>query len=560
MKNIFTFLTGLLSLLISTTTICNTPLTDDGDLQNAPIENTLTIVATPALFGLATDWADAYTGLNPAITVKVKPFTDDLSEHNALFLAPADSPEAALAQWKMPVASEAVVLVMNAQNPMLDEINLQGISAEKMAAVFANKDKQSWTLLIDGGQNTPVNFSFTDNTVVKERISTFTKSPISVIETQTAMPVEEFLSSVKKDPYVIGFCKLTDILEKGKNELPAGIKLAPVDKNGNGRMDAFEKIYNDVDVFTRGVWIGKYPKDLCANIFVLANSKPEDQQTLTFLNWILAGGQQQLNSNGFAELTSTVRRANLEALALKPNSSDQPNKPSMPLSTTMILVFVTGLAIIIVFIVRSFRNEKPRVREEILAMVSGFDENSVAAPKGLYFDKTHTWAFLEKDGLIKIGVDDFLQHITGALTRVKMKGAGDKIRRGEKILSIIRNGKQLNIYAPVSGTIKEHNGLLLSDSSLINSSPYDNGWVYLIEPKNWLREVQFLFPAQAYKTWLQDEFARLKDFFAASAKSNHAVYEHIILQDGGEITDNVLADLGPEVWEDFQTSFIDVSR
>jgi hypothetical protein len=94
----------------------------------------------------------------------------------------------------------------------------------------------------------------------------------------------------------------------------------------------------------------------------------------------------------------------------------------------------------------------------------------------------------------------------------------------------------------------------------MNSSPFTDGWVYLIEPKNWLREIQFLSMGENYQEWLQAEFTRLKDFFAASVRSNTAVYAHIILQDGGELTDNVLADLEPEVWEDFQTKFIDTSK
>ena len=34
----------------------------------------------------------------------------------------------------------------------------------------------------------------------------------------------------------------------------------------------------------------------------------------------------------------------------------------------------------------------------------------------------------------------------------------------------------------------------------------------------------------------------------------------LVLQDGGELSDNILSNLGPEVWEDFQTKFIDPSR
>ena len=69
-----------------------------------------------------------------------------------------------------------------------------------------------------------------------------------------------------------------------------------------------------------------------------------------------------------------------------------------------------------------------------------------------------------------------------------------------------------------------------------------------------------MFMAGKFRDWLDDEFVRLKDFLAVSANSNAVVYNHIVLQDGGELTDNVLANLEPEVWEDFQTHFIDVSR
>jgi glycine cleavage system H lipoate-binding protein len=167
---------------------------------------------------------------------------------------------------------------------------------------------------------------------------------------------------------------------------------------------------------------------------------------------------------------------------------------------------------------------------------------------------------MEKDGNVKIGLDDFLQHVTGRITNIKMKESGEKIRKGEKILSLIRNGKQLTIYAPVSGTIINHNTELIADSSIINSAPYSEGWVYLIEPKNWLREIQFMQMAENYKEWLQEEFIRLKDFLSTSMRSNEDVFAHVILQDGGALSDNVLADLGPEVWEDFQTNFIDISK
>jgi len=189
-----------------------------------------------------------------------------------------------------------------------------------------------------------------------------------------------------------------------------------------------------------------------------------------------------------------------------------------------------------------------------------FNEASVNVPKGIFFDRTHTWAFMEKNGLLKVGVDDFLLHITSPLNRVKMKNPGEKIRKGEALVSVIQNGKLLTLYAPVSGIIKSVNNELENDSSLINSSPYGDGWIYAIEPSNWLKEMQLLFMDDKYKDWLKAEFSRLKDFLAIEWKSDNAAFVPITLQDGGELKDHLLSDFGPEIWEEFQTKFIDTSR
>ncbi len=141
-----------------------------------------------------------------------------------------------------------------------------------------------------------------------------------------------------------------------------------------------------------------------------------------------------------------------------------------------------------------------------------------------------------------------------------MISTGTKVKKGDHILSIIQNGKQLNLYSPVSGTIAGQNKVLESDAALINSSPYSAGWIYKIEPSNWIREAQLLFMAEKQKQFLKSEFARLKDFMAAIMTSDSEKYSQVILQDGGELKDGVLSDLGPEVWEDFQTKFIDPSK
>jgi len=248
-------------------------------------------------------------------------------------------------------------------------------------------------------------------------------------------------------------------------------------------------------------------------------------------------------------------------LALANPVPSDPGKSAPAMSTGLIII--SGFAAIAVLLVLLFvfnRNRSNFIENEDIEITQALNENSIAAPRGLYYDKTHTWAFMEQDGFVKIGIDDFLKHVTGSLTSLKMKSPGVKVRKGEKILTIIRDGKQLELYSPVSGFIRKQNESLLKYPSGINSLPYTEGWVYQIEPVNWVREVSFMLMFDKYKEWLQDEFVRMRDFLALSANSNTVVYQQVVLQDGGELKDNVLADLGPEVWEDFQTRFIDTSK
>jgi glycine cleavage system H lipoate-binding protein len=222
----------------------------------------------------------------------------------------------------------------------------------------------------------------------------------------------------------------------------------------------------------------------------------------------------------------------------------------------LILAALITLGIIVSVVVRSYRKQENVIPDFSLKPES-FGEDAVVLPQGIYFDKSHTWAFREKDGNLSVGIDDFLQHITGPITRVEMKNPGEKVKKGDLLFSIIQSGKQLSLYSPVSGIIRKQNDALISNSSYMNSSPYADGWVYMIEPTNWNKEVLFMEMAEKYKRWIDNEFSRVKDFLAAKLKPESLEYSHVVMQDGGILKEGVLTDFGPEVWEDFQINFLD---
>jgi glycine cleavage system H lipoate-binding protein/ABC-type phosphate transport system substrate-binding protein len=554
MKTLISAFFVLSFLLFNTTGFCI-------ENDNQQKEQTLQIVSSPEIYDLASNWVAGYGKLNPGQKIELRLQSEETAmEEGNLYLHANNHPTLTNEEtaWKLVIGHDLVVPVINAKNPLLTEINIKGLTADDFSRLIS--EKADWSMVIKGASNTPVKSYIADNQNVIAKIAGFTKTDEAAITATKIGSVAEVISLVQQNVNAIGFCNLTDVLNQGKDGFANQISIAPVDKNKNGRMDSFEKIFDNPSTLTRGAWIGKYPRALCGDIYALATEKPTNQAALDFMAYVTENGQELVKNSGYSILSSGQKAANMLVLT-NPVPPSDPGKNAPAMSTGLIILI--GCAAIAVFLILLFafnRNKTNILESEDIEITTALNENSIAAPRGLYYDKTHTWAFMEQDGLVKIGIDDFLKHVTGSLTSMKMKSPGEKVRKGEKILTVIRDGKQLNLYSPVSGYIRKQNESLLSNPSKINTIPYAEGWVYQIEPVNWVREVSFMFMFDKYKEWLEDEFARLRDFLVLSANSNTVVYQHIVLQDGGELKDNVLADLGPEVWEDFQTRFIDTSK
>ena len=149
------------------------------------------------------------------------------------------------------------------------------------------------------------------------------------------------------------------------------------------------------------------------------------------------------------------------------------------------------------------------------------DNKKVLIPGGVLFDKSHTWSYMEKNGMVRVGAADFLQHITGKVSKIIPRNPGESIKRGEPMFTIVQDGKHLVLYSPVSGTIKNVNKELTHNSSIINNSPYNDGWIYEVEPSKWMAEYRNFLMGDNYREWLSKEVVRLKEFLGSHLFRNH---------------------------------------
>jgi len=203
-------------------------------------------------------------------------------------------------------------------------------------------------------------------------------------------------------------------------------------------------------------------------------------------------------------------------------------------------------------------NKKIPIAKQIRKALGFLTANVLRIPQGVFHSKNHTWAFLEKNGEAKVGLDDLLLHITGEVKVSILRTSGETIKKGDLLMEIDQSGKLLQIFSPISGKILGSNNSVNKNPEVLNEDPYGDGWIYKIKPSDWKAETQSYYLADEATDWSKKELERFKDFLAESTKKYSPEQAMVILQDGGELRDNTLSDMPDEVWKDFQHDFLNV--
>jgi glycine cleavage system H protein len=201
-------------------------------------------------------------------------------------------------------------------------------------------------------------------------------------------------------------------------------------------------------------------------------------------------------------------------------------------------------------------NHRVNVKETVRKALGVLSANVLRIPQGVFYSKNHTWAYLEKSGVARIGLDDLLLHITGEVSINHLKKPGEKVSKGDLVAQIDQNGKSLDIFSPISGEIVSANPVLNGNHELLNADPYGKGWIYNIKPSDWVAEIPSFYFGSNATEWFKRELLRYKDFLSINMPRYSAGSSMVMLQDGGELSDNSLSEMPSEIWKDFQKEFM----
>ncbi len=118
------------------------------------------------------------------------------------------------------------------------------------------------------------------------------------------------------------------------------------------------------------------------------------------------------------------------------------------------------------------------------------------APANARFAASHEWILPGEDAAV-VGISDHAQAELGDVVYIELPAPG-RIVAAKEAVAVIESVKAASdIYAPVAGEIVEVNGEVAANTGLVNSDPYNAGWLFKIRPANPL-DLAALMDEEAY--------------------------------------------------------------
>ncbi|MFF8597670.1 glycine cleavage system protein GcvH [Streptomyces sp. NPDC015232] len=101
-------------------------------------------------------------------------------------------------------------------------------------------------------------------------------------------------------------------------------------------------------------------------------------------------------------------------------------------------------------------------------------------PQQLRYSKEHEWLSAVEDGVATVGITEHAANALGDVVYVQLPAVGDTVTAGESCGELESTKSVSDLYAPVTGEVVEANQDVVDDPSLVNSAPFEGGWLFKV--------------------------------------------------------------------------------
>ncbi len=176
------------------------------------------------------------------------------------------------------------------------------------------------------------------------------------------------------------------------------------------------------------------------------------------------------------------------------------------------------------------------------SLVGGF-----SVPDNLRYHPGHTWALSESPNLVRIGMDDFASKVAGKIESVALPQRGQWVRQGQKIWSVMRNGKKIDMVSPIEGSVSDINEAVINDPTLATNDCYGEGWLVTVQSPDSKTNFRNLLGGALARWWTEESSMRLQRLMPATLGA--------LAQDGGVAVDDLTAQIPEEQWSKITREF-----
>jgi phosphate transport system substrate-binding protein len=277
-----------------------------------------------ALYPMVIKWADEYKKVNKGIRFDIsaggagKGISDALNGMVELGMVSRDIYPEEIKNGAFPIAvtKDAVVAVICAQNPFLNDILTKGLKQETGKNIWITGKTSAWAQAFGSKSKTPMHiYTRSDACGAAEIWAKYFGGNQEDLLGIGVFGDPGLALAVKKDPLGIGFNNIGYVYDASTRKQLEGLRVVPVDLNNNGKIDPDEDFYNSLDDLIAAVSNGKYPSPPARELFFVMKGNPKNNKALSdFIKWVLTDGQKFVTEAGYISLPTEKINSELKKL------------------------------------------------------------------------------------------------------------------------------------------------------------------------------------------------------------------------------------------------------
>jgi phosphate transport system substrate-binding protein len=301
--------------------LCAMKSAEAADQKKSEVTGTIRISGAWALYPMMVKWGEEFQKVQPGVRIDVsaggagKGIADALAGMVDIGMVSRDirPEEIKPGTTYVPVVKDAVFPTINANNPVLKTIMAKGVKKATFDSLWIQGKRVNWGEIAGTNSKDIVQvYTRSDSCGAAETWANYLGKKQEDLMGVGVYGDPGLADAVKKDALGIGYNNLNYAYD-AKTGLPlSGIRIIPIDVNGNGKIDAAEDLQTKEKAI-RAVMSGSYPSPPARDLYLITKENFKEPSR-TFVRWILMDGQKYVDEVGYIKIAPKQIKESLKKL------------------------------------------------------------------------------------------------------------------------------------------------------------------------------------------------------------------------------------------------------